>query len=205
MKLSIAVLASVLTVCSVTIASPVIPSSTKSAESSIWTVIPTANAVSEPDYSEYPIPYDGYGKYCHPLDFDGMMLVKLLAKNTHKLEKATKYINKKESNIACQETLVGELKERLDSVMDDGHGSGIAELESEFIKQNGILEQLKEQLERLFKRHSNWYKKDVGLRSALAEYFAEHGMSGEMTTDGEPNLYSYPGFKKCFDYFYNRS
>ncbi|OAJ35759.1 hypothetical protein BDEG_20003 [Batrachochytrium dendrobatidis JEL423] len=134
-----------------------------------------------------------------------MMLVKLLAKNTHKLEKVTKYINKKESNIACQETLVGELKERLDSVMDDGNGSGIAELESEFIKQNGILEQLKEQLERLFERHSNRYKKDVGLRSALAEYFAEHGMSGEMTTDDEPNLYSYPGFKKCFDYFYNRS
>ncbi|KAK5668197.1 hypothetical protein QVD99_005234 [Batrachochytrium dendrobatidis] len=183
MKPAVVVFASVLAVCSVTIASPVIPSST----------------------TKYPITYDGYGKYCHPLDFDGIMLVKLLAKNTHKLEKVTKYINKKESNIACQETLVGELKERLDSVMDDGNGSGIAELESEFIKQNGILEQLKEQLERLFERHSNRYKKDVGLRSALAEYFAEHGMSGEMTTDDEPNLYSYLGFKKCFDYFYNRS
>ncbi|KAJ8325070.1 hypothetical protein O5D80_000689 [Batrachochytrium dendrobatidis] len=178
MKLAVVVFASVLAVCSVTIASPVIPSSTTSTESSIWTVIPTANAVSKPDY------------------------LNILS---HMTEKVTKYINKKESNIACQETLVGELKERLDSVMDDGHGSGIAELESEFIKQNDILEQLKEQLERLFERHSNRYKKDVGLRSALAEYFAEHGMSGEMTTDGEPNLYSYPGFKKCFDYFYNRS
>ncbi|KAK5670230.1 hypothetical protein QVD99_003245 [Batrachochytrium dendrobatidis] len=116
MKLLITALSSILAVCSVTVANPVLTSSITSIESTSTTASPSTTAASEPDYSNPFDPYSLYMTNCYPINFDGILLIEMLASTTHRAEQIEKSINKKKAETKNQKKVVGRLKEKIVSL-----------------------------------------------------------------------------------------
>ncbi|OAJ41061.1 hypothetical protein BDEG_24712 [Batrachochytrium dendrobatidis JEL423] len=187
MKLSIAVLSSILAVCSVTVANPVDPSSTMSAEASTYTMSAEASTSTASTSgasaggSDYSSSYDEFEKYCYSFSLDQAMLIKRLAKAEAQFPKLSKKTNDKRHQHAAQKKVVDELQDILDGLYGAMHWgleiAELAELEAELQKQREILEKIEEELNVCSINFAN--KIDEDLRSVS-------------------------GYNDCYHYFYNR-
>ncbi|KAJ8327010.1 hypothetical protein O5D80_004434 [Batrachochytrium dendrobatidis] len=104
MKLAITVLSSILAICSVTVANPVNPSATTSAESSTSAVIPSAQTIASIDFNQ--------------LSDEGKSLIKEYAQANKKHNEAKAMCDSTGSVIASQEKLVKYLGDELKGLMD---------------------------------------------------------------------------------------
>ncbi|KAJ8326413.1 hypothetical protein O5D80_005164 [Batrachochytrium dendrobatidis] len=224
MKLSIAVLSSILAVCSVTVANPVDPSSTMSAEASTSTTsteastytmsaeasTPTAStsgaSAGGSDYSSSPSSYDEFEKYCYSFSLDQAMLIKRLAKAEAQFPGLSKKTNDKRHQHAAQKKVVDELQDTLDGLYGAMHLgleiSELAELEAELLKQRKILEKIEEELSVCSINFAN--KIDEG--NYLQKKLKKQPLIGSSSIagDGFLDLRSVSGYNDCYHYFYNR-
>ncbi|KAJ8328608.1 hypothetical protein O5D80_003189 [Batrachochytrium dendrobatidis] len=213
MKLSITLLSSILAVCSVTIANPVDPSSTMSAEVSTPTASTSATSTGESTSITAPGPYDQYLAECSPIGEDGILLIQQYADAKRKYDEANRMVRRKRSKIHKEEKKILGLKEELDSMWTKArrtrnasyYGKKILETEFQIEDINKIIEDLKEQLDEMQNEHSRRHRRLVESQSKLHDYLLEHDTTGAMTTDGPPDLKSIPGFMKCFGIFYKGS
>ncbi|EGF76769.1 hypothetical protein BATDEDRAFT_28232 [Batrachochytrium dendrobatidis JAM81] len=207
MKLSIAILSPILLACSVTAANPVLDSSTTSTATTTSSAYPSATETSGTSHLTPLDPYSLHMDNCHPIGIDGITLIELLASNAHKLEKLSRYIDTKRETISEQKKVIDELKEKIDHLKSkpSGRRSEIIKLESTLAEYIKALGNPKRQLRRLTKEHSDTNQQNVQTRAMLGEYFAKHHSVGSTNSDGTINTEPYPGFTKCFDYFYYRS
>ncbi|KAJ8323607.1 hypothetical protein O5D80_007499 [Batrachochytrium dendrobatidis] len=115
MKLSIAVLSSILAVCSVTIANPVNPSSTMSAEASTPTASSSATPVGGSD-SPKSLSLYKFKKYCGQLDATEVSLMEEIAKARLKSTKVFRLLEDGRLEADIQEGLGIRKKEKLNSM-----------------------------------------------------------------------------------------
>ncbi|KAK6098398.1 hypothetical protein MT418_002435 [Batrachochytrium dendrobatidis] len=99
MKLSITILSSILAVCSVTVANPVDPSSTMSAEASASTASPDVAIASG---SGFTIPLNPYMADCHPITSKGIKMIGNYADSKHGFDSAKKQLILKKQEIKNQ-------------------------------------------------------------------------------------------------------
>ncbi|KAK6092327.1 hypothetical protein MT418_007278 [Batrachochytrium dendrobatidis] len=207
MKLSIAILSSILLACSVTAANPVLDSSTTSTATTTSSAYPSATETSGTSHLTPLDPYSLHMDNCHPIGIDGITLIELLASNAHKLEKLSRNIDNKKAQINEQKKVIDELKEKIDHLKSDPSSSKseIIELESTLSDYTELLKKLRRQLKKIFWKHSKSSQLNTKLRTQLKDYFRANYPIETMDFDGEIGLYLYPGFTKCFKSFYNRS
>ncbi|EGF78705.1 hypothetical protein BATDEDRAFT_26606 [Batrachochytrium dendrobatidis JAM81] len=198
MKLSIAVLSSILAICSVTVSNPVDPSSTTSIE---------------PTSTLFPGLYHQYLSDCHPFTLNEIVLIKQYADVKHKLNQEAEEIDLKESRVEEQKELLDEQRRSLRLLQ--GHptstNQSVPNYELNiFQTQSGIetshttLKNLEEELSELYEIHLKVRKEWTELQSKLYGYLVKHGTTGVIVT-GAPNLELYPEFMKCFGVFYDGS
>ncbi|EGF82591.1 hypothetical protein BATDEDRAFT_86732 [Batrachochytrium dendrobatidis JAM81] len=205
MKLSIAILSSILFACSVTVANPVLDSSTTSTATSTLSASPSATATSGTSHSKSLDPYTVYMNNCYPISFDALKMIQLLALDSRKLDRLSKDISKKNAKIDERKKMVSELKKEIDHFKNDplSTESDTVELESTLTSHNKASRKLRKGLSILFKKHSRTCQETTELRRQLKGYFMEHHSSEEIITGGGPYLNRYPVFTSCFRSFYN--
>ncbi|OAJ32832.1 hypothetical protein BDEG_28712 [Batrachochytrium dendrobatidis JEL423] len=217
MKLSIAILSSILFACSVTVANPVLDSSTTSTATSTLSASPSATATSTSSaspsatatsgtsHSKSLDPYTVYMNNCYPISFDALKMIQLLALDSRKLDRLSKDISKKNAKIDERKKMVSELKKEIDHFKNDplSTESDTVELESTLTSHNKASRKLRKGLSILFKKHSRTCQETTELRRQLKGYFMEHHSSEEIITGGGPYLNRYPVFTSCFRSFYN--
>ncbi|KAJ8329175.1 hypothetical protein O5D80_002601 [Batrachochytrium dendrobatidis] len=206
MKLSIAILSSILLACSVTVANPVLDSSTTSTATTTSSAYPSATETSGPDLTKLFDPYSVYMSDCYPIDFDGITLIESLAEGVRRLERLSRYIDTKRETISEQKKVVGELMQEIDHLREthSGRRSEMKELKFTLGAKLEDLRRNKRHLRRSIKDYSDTNQQNVRTRAMLGDYFAKHHSVGSTNSDGTINTEPYPGFKKCFDYFYYR-
>ncbi|KAJ8325386.1 hypothetical protein O5D80_006322 [Batrachochytrium dendrobatidis] len=215
MKFSIALLSSILAVCSVTVANPVDPSltTTTSTEASTSTTSPSATSTDGPDYPGFSSPYDQYLNDCFPIDSEGIFLIKQYADGKNRYDKEKKKVDEKQSKIEEHEQLWQELNtefiDRREKVFQgigvDNFISDQYDYQCRLFEQWANIDRLKKEMEELHKKYTKVHEKWTKLQSELYDYLLEHDKTAVMTTDGTPDLNLYPGFMKCFSIFYNGS
>ncbi|OAJ40083.1 hypothetical protein BDEG_23860 [Batrachochytrium dendrobatidis JEL423] len=156
MKLSIA-LSSILAVCSVTTATPVLSTATTSVESTSTTVSPNAIATSGPDYLKYPSPYDEYTSHCHPISLEMLMLLEEFVLIGLGCDALSDEIDERRVKIYAEVDIMDELQERFDTVMGDSsnYGLGNLDLEAAIRTQHELLEKLHKESMGLLGKHWN--------------------------------------------------
>ncbi|EGF77591.1 hypothetical protein BATDEDRAFT_27413 [Batrachochytrium dendrobatidis JAM81] len=207
MKLSITILSSILAVCSVTVANPVDPSSTMSAEASASTASPDVAIASG---SGFTIPLNPYMADCHPITFEGIQMIRSYADSKHGFDNAKKQRILKKQEIINQKKRIKGLKEQLDYLLDqakDSPGSedldeGFHSISSKYVRR---LRALEKELKKFSKKLEEMRKVLAVLKSELYDYLVKHDTTGLVAAGSTVDLKSIPGFDKCFDYFYNRS
>ncbi|OAJ42057.1 hypothetical protein BDEG_25561 [Batrachochytrium dendrobatidis JEL423] len=200
MKLSITVLSSVLAVCSVTIANPVDPSSTMSAEVSTSTASPSATPADGSDYPVFPSPDDGLERYCGPFNSDEIAAIQKIAKTRAKIDKMFSKLYNLRLEINAQKKVITEAEQRLNTLLQTpDQESNIAEAELE--KHRSVLEELRAELQKLIDKVKSLTKKNKNSK----ELFIKN-LPHESSTDDENSLQSKTifAYDKCFDYFYYR-
>ncbi|OAJ43874.1 hypothetical protein BDEG_27187 [Batrachochytrium dendrobatidis JEL423] len=217
MKLSIAILSSILFACSVTVADPVLASSTTSTATttssaspsatatSTLSASPSATATSGTSHSKSLDPYTVYMNNCYPISFDALKMIQLLASNSRKLERLSKDIDKKNAKVDEKKKMISELKNEIEYLKNNpsSNESEIAELESTLTSRNKTFKKFWKNLSILFRKHSQACQLNTELRRQLKDYFMEHHSTEETNTDGGPYLNRYPVFTSCFRSFYN--
>ncbi|KAJ8329437.1 hypothetical protein O5D80_002447 [Batrachochytrium dendrobatidis] len=206
MKLSIAILSSILLAFSVTVANPVLDSSTTSTATTTSSAYPSATETSGTSHSTPLDPYSLYMDNCYPISFSGITLIESLANGVRRLERLSRYIDMKRETISEQKKAASKLNKKIDHLKSkpSGRRSEIIKLESTLAEYIKALGNPKRQLRRLTKEHSDTNQQNVQTRAMLGEYFAKHHSVGSTNSDGTINTEPYPGFTKCFDYFYYR-
>ncbi|KAJ8330547.1 hypothetical protein O5D80_001525 [Batrachochytrium dendrobatidis] len=206
MKLSIAILSSILLACSVTVANPVLTSSTTSTATTTSSAYPSATETSGPDLTKLFDPYSVYMSDCYPIDFDGITLIESLANGVRRLERLLQDTSEKKTEIKDQVEVVSKLKEKFDHLKSDPSSSKseIIKLKSKLVGSIGIFKSLKRQMKELIKEYSHTNQQNAKTRAMLGDYFTKHHSVGSTNSDGTINTEPYPGFKKCFDHFYYR-
>ncbi|KAK5669199.1 hypothetical protein QVD99_003609 [Batrachochytrium dendrobatidis] len=143
MKLAVTVLASILFACSVTTATPVNPSATTSAESSISTVTPSAQTIPSIDFSK--------------LSNKDMGLIKKYAKMKKGYDDAEKIHNSLQPKRLSQQELVDRLDEEYEQLMSEFQTSENGSKYSEKLQElEQKLEQEQKTLYELTKKQRNF-------------------------------------------------
>ncbi|EGF80361.1 hypothetical protein BATDEDRAFT_24867 [Batrachochytrium dendrobatidis JAM81] len=195
MKLSITLLSSILAICSVTVASPILPSS---------------DAAIEFGSADHPNPYSEYMADCYPITLDGIVTIKNYADGKRNFDRKMKPFNLKTIQIENQKEAMSKLNAKMEFLATQvGNTRGPSVYESEFLKlkpkhfeERSILEKLEKSLEEL---EPDYLKAKDGLdklKSKFYYYLTRHDTTGVMAA-ATPNLDLYPGLKKCFSIFYN--
>ncbi|KAK5672308.1 hypothetical protein QVD99_001412 [Batrachochytrium dendrobatidis] len=218
MKLSITILSSILAVCSVTVANPVDPSSTMNAEASASTTsteastytmsaevsTPTAStsggSTGEPDYSNFPEPYNKLGRYCYPLGLHQMMLIEITARNYARVKKVSGGIKLLIDKIDLQKKLIEELKQQAETQGQASSG-WLDTAKSELETQQKVLDGFEESMKNLFEKIEDLTKKYKDSEKELKQHL---GLDPSVDDEDDLQLESIPGYEECFDYFYNR-
>ncbi|EGF76678.1 hypothetical protein BATDEDRAFT_92471 [Batrachochytrium dendrobatidis JAM81] len=217
MKLSIAILSSILLACSVTVADPVLDSSTTSTATSTSSTSPSATATSTSStspsatatsgtsHSKSLYSYIQYMNNCYPIGVDALKNIELLALASRKLDILSQYIDKKKAHVNEQKKVIDELQDEIDHLKNNPSSteSEMAKLEYMLTDYNEVFTKLKKDLVIIFKRHSRTCQETTKLRRKLKGYFKRHHPGEEIITYGGPYLNRYPIFTRCFHIFYN--
>ncbi|KAK5671123.1 hypothetical protein QVD99_002883 [Batrachochytrium dendrobatidis] len=196
MKFSIAVLSSILAVCSVTIANPTDPSSTVSAEASTSTA-----SSSAPGYSDLYVIYNEILEYCYPLDLGGIVMIETLAKTEVEFGKAKKLFEEKHGECKAQKTLVRELEQKYASLHEaPDQESKTAEIKA----QREILDNCEDDLEHLKKNRIIKDEQIYMLKQMLKKYLAKRFSAGPLLDEDMSPANQYPPFLKCYSFFHHR-
>ncbi|EGF79914.1 hypothetical protein BATDEDRAFT_25420 [Batrachochytrium dendrobatidis JAM81] len=210
MKLSITILSSILAVCSVTVANPVDPSSTMSAEASVSTASPDVAIASG---SVFTIPLNPYMADCHPITSKGIKMIGNYADSKHGFDSAKKQLILKKQEIKNQKKGIKALKEQLDSLSNQAKDSpdpkdieeSFYSISPEYFGRLRALEKLEKEWRELSEKYKEMRKVLAVLKSELYDYLVKHDTTGSVAAGSTVDLESIPGFKKCFKFFYNRS
>ncbi|KAJ8330026.1 hypothetical protein O5D80_001604 [Batrachochytrium dendrobatidis] len=198
MKLSIAVLSSILAVCSVTIANPTDPSSTMSAEASTSTASSSATPADGSDYPVFPTK-DGLKKYCSPFDDIEVPSIEEIAKSRIKSMKAFKLLESQRFDADIQERLIVRKKEKLES-MSQIPSRKLSSAKANYKEFRQICEK--------FRYNANDYVWKLLDRTEenneLATKLTSHSSFGVSLDDDYSLPKSVYGYMDCLKYFYNR-
>ncbi|EGF76733.1 hypothetical protein BATDEDRAFT_92443 [Batrachochytrium dendrobatidis JAM81] len=215
MKFSIAVLSSILAVCSVTVANPVDHSSTMSAKVSTATVPPSAtetasakasnlNTFTRFDYPKKLKSYNEFGKYCYSIGLEGVFMIEEHATLSVKIDKIEKDVHNLDARIKAQKNLLYNLEQDFDFLnRASGQGSVDLDLETNIRTQREFLDELQEILQKILDGYRIRLKKDSEQELELKHYFEHHHKFEVTDSDDNINLESYHSYKSCFDFFYS--
>ncbi|EGF80580.1 hypothetical protein BATDEDRAFT_24301 [Batrachochytrium dendrobatidis JAM81] len=154
MKLAITVLSSILAVCSITVANPILTTATTSTESSTSTVIPSSTTSAE----STPTPiFDPKEVNCDPFSSNEVVMIQTYARDRMFAKKVGKELNEKESEAIAQRNLIVRLKRRLEDLKSkpwenggaSNYGETVENLENEISRQITVYEGLKKQSDNL--------------------------------------------------------
>ncbi|EGF81080.1 hypothetical protein BATDEDRAFT_24750 [Batrachochytrium dendrobatidis JAM81] len=206
MKFSIAVLSSILAICSVTIANPVDPSSTMSSAASTPTASTSATSTDGPTSSVFSPNNAG----CDSFDQEGIDLIEAYANIKMVLDTEHKKSDQKESDAGEYTKLIDKKMKKLELLEQKAQESNeavdyttkISQVKSETEAYRAILKTLKDELNTLYHEYLEWHGEWRKLRVALYDYLKKHDSTGEMAGD-TPLLKSIPEFMQCFVKFYN--
>ncbi|KAK5666815.1 hypothetical protein QVD99_006452 [Batrachochytrium dendrobatidis] len=206
MKLSIAILSSILLAFSVTVANPVLDSSTTSTATTTSSAYPSATETSGTSHLTPLDPYSLYMDNCYPISFSVLVKIELLASNAHKLEELSQSIGEERDQVNEQKKVIDELKEELGNLKSNPSSSRLEIIGLEYTLSGciGVLKKIRRDLSILFLKHSGICQVNTRLRRQLKGYFKEHHPIETVDSDGETGLNRYPIFTKCFKSFYNR-
>ncbi|KAJ8329224.1 hypothetical protein O5D80_002571 [Batrachochytrium dendrobatidis] len=154
MKLAITVLSSILAVCSITVANPILTTATTSTESSTSTDIPSSTTSAE----STPTPiFDPKEVNCDPFSSNEVVMIQTYARDRMFAKKVGKELNEKESEAIAQRNLIVRLKRRLEDLKSkpwenggaSNYGETVENLENEIGRQITVYEGLKKQSDNL--------------------------------------------------------
>ncbi|EGF81351.1 hypothetical protein BATDEDRAFT_24242 [Batrachochytrium dendrobatidis JAM81] len=208
MKFSIAVLSSIIAVCSVTIANPVDPSSTMSSATSTPTASTSATSTGGPTSSVFSSNNAG----CDSFDQEGIDLIKAYANIKMVLDNEHKKYSQKESDIEEYTKLINKKMKKLELLEQKAQESNgavdytakISQVKYQIRAYRAILKAIKDELMKLYHEYLEWNKGWRKLRMAVYDYLEKHDSTGEMAGD-TPLLKSIPEFMQCFVKFYSGS
>ncbi|KAK5666945.1 hypothetical protein QVD99_006167 [Batrachochytrium dendrobatidis] len=184
MKFSIAVLSSILAVCSVTIANPVDPSSTMSAEVST----PTASTSGGSADLE---------KYCGPFDIAEVSLIDKIAELQVKINENFEKSSSKRHERDLQKKLLEEMEKQFE-ILSQTPDDGLDTVEFELETEREALEKLEKELQKLSDEAMVLIEENMDYKKTLRKYLG-------LVPSGEgdvPELGDYPGYTECYKYLF---
>ncbi|KAJ8328596.1 hypothetical protein O5D80_003177 [Batrachochytrium dendrobatidis] len=206
MKFSIAVLSSILAICSVTIANPVDPNSTISTEVSTSTASTSATSADGPNYSSSPSSYNGFEKHCHSFNPDEIVFIEKAATIKADTQKIYRKHSNKNDELVAQKKVVDEMKQQLEILRQTlGQESAITKLEAELVVQNSIFDKIQDESSALFVRYTKETKK--ANKSARVPRKKTQRLSLLGSSKGDVKLETLtqnPAFFKCYEFFLDR-
>ncbi|EGF80829.1 hypothetical protein BATDEDRAFT_24762 [Batrachochytrium dendrobatidis JAM81] len=198
MKLSITVLSSILAVCSVTIANPVDPSSTMSAEASTPTASSSGASADGSDSPKSPSLYK-FKKYCGQLDATEVSLIEEIAKARVKSTKVFRLLEDRRFELAIREGLGVRKKEKLNS-MSQVPSRKLSSAKANYEEFRQICEGTKYTMHDYASKLSHKRKEIRKLTKKLTSH-SSFGVSPDDDYSPPKSLY---GYQDCLKYFYNR-
>ncbi|EGF78813.1 hypothetical protein BATDEDRAFT_26141 [Batrachochytrium dendrobatidis JAM81] len=187
MKLSIALLSSILAVCSVTTASPVYPSSATSSE--------TSTPADGSDSPEYPTSAD-LKEYCGPFDDVEVSYIKDSGKTHAKIEKMFKKLELVSYYISFEKGLTTELQQKVET-MKQTSDNGLSAAEAELKMHSGILVKLEAEKQERIDKGMSLVDEDELLMGQLKQY-----MGLDPSTNGDPTSpKTTSAYEKCHKFF----
>ncbi|KAJ8326085.1 hypothetical protein O5D80_005446 [Batrachochytrium dendrobatidis] len=196
MKLSIAVLSSILAVCSVTIAGPVYPSSATNAGASTSKASTSGASADESDSPEFPTK-DGLKKYCSPFGTTQASLIEEIAKTRVRIDKMLKRLEGVRHNTSIQRRVVLEAVQKVESLKKTP-GQLLDNAEDEYNLHQKKLEELEGHLEERLKIAWTKIEEEKELKKMLV-----HNLSSRSLMRSDSSLGRVPGYSQCFYYFFN--
>ncbi|EGF75923.1 hypothetical protein BATDEDRAFT_92381 [Batrachochytrium dendrobatidis JAM81] len=188
MKLSIAVLSSILAVCSVTTAGPVYPSSATNAGAS--------TSAGGSDSPEFPTE-DGLMKYCSPFGTTQVSLIEEIAKTRARIEKMVDRFEGIRHNTSIQRKVVLETVQKFESLKQTP-GQLLDNAEAEYNLHQKKLEKLEEDLEDRVRIAWSRIHQEKELKKTLI-----HNLATRTLMASDSLLGTVPGYTQCFHYFFN--
>ncbi|KAK5668647.1 hypothetical protein QVD99_004440 [Batrachochytrium dendrobatidis] len=196
MKLSIAVLSSILAVCSVTIANPVDPSSTMSAEASTPTASSSGASADESDSPEFPTK-DGLKKYCSPFGTTQASLIEEIAKTRARIDKMLERLEGVRHNTSIQRRVVLEAVQKVES-LEQTPSQLLDNAKEESDLHQKKLRELEQDLEERVRRASDLIKEEDNFKETLMQNLLDRSLMASNSL-----LRAVPGYSKCFHYFFD--
>ncbi|EGF82301.1 hypothetical protein BATDEDRAFT_22650 [Batrachochytrium dendrobatidis JAM81] len=169
-----------------------------SAEVSTPTASTSGGSVGQVLYPVPPHPLD-LERYCGPFDLVEASLIKRIAELQVKFDQGIVDLTKKCRQRDAQKKLLEGMEQQFETLSqtpDDGLDTVEFELETE----REVLDKLKKEVEKISDETSNMIDERMDLKEVLRNYLG-------MIPSGEgniPELRKYPGYKKCFKFFYDR-
>ncbi|KAJ8323988.1 hypothetical protein O5D80_007209 [Batrachochytrium dendrobatidis] len=198
MKFSIAVLSSILAVCSVTIANPVDPSSTMSAEASTSTASSSITSTGEVLRALSPST-NVLGGYCDRLDTTELSLMEEIAKARVKSVKAFKLLEDRRFELVIQTGLLTKEREDLENMIQ-APSRKLSSAQDNYEESRQRCIRLQYTVEDYVSRLSDRTEESKELAKKLTSY-SSFGVTPD-GDDGQPK--SFYVYQDCFKYFYNR-
>ncbi|EGF80615.1 hypothetical protein BATDEDRAFT_24376 [Batrachochytrium dendrobatidis JAM81] len=188
MKFSIAVLSSILAVCSVTTAGPVYPSSATNAEASTST-----------DGSDYPVfpTKDGLKKYCSPFDDIEVPLITGIAKSQARLDKMLERLEGVRHKVNVQRKVTFEAEQKVES-LEQTPSQLLDNAKEESDLHQKKLRELEQDLEERVRRASDLIKEEDNFKETLMQNLLDRSLMASNSL-----LRAVPGYSKCFHYFFD--
>ncbi|KAJ8328689.1 hypothetical protein O5D80_002673 [Batrachochytrium dendrobatidis] len=196
MKLSIAVLSSILAVFSVTIANPVDPSSTMSAAASTSTASSSATPADESDYPVFPTK-DGLKKYCSPFDDIEVPLITGIAKSRVRLDKMLERLEGIRHKVNVQRKVTFEAEQKVESLEQTPSQLLDNAKEKSDLHQKKLRE-LEKRLEERVRIASDLIKEEDNFKKTLMQNLLDRSLMASNSL-----LRAVPGYSKCFHYFFD--
>ncbi|OAJ41548.1 hypothetical protein BDEG_25125 [Batrachochytrium dendrobatidis JEL423] len=166
MKFSIAVLSSILAVCSVTTAGPVYPSSATNAEASTST-----------DGSDYPVfpTKDGLKKYCSPFDDIEVPLITGIAKSQARLDKMLERLEGVRHKVNVQRKVTFEAEQKVES-LEQTPSQLLDNAKEESDLHQKKLRELEQDLEERVRRASDLIKEEDNFKETLMQNLLDRSL-----------------------------
>ncbi|KAJ8328503.1 hypothetical protein O5D80_003853 [Batrachochytrium dendrobatidis] len=197
MKFSIAVLSSIIAVCSVTIANPVDPSSTMSAEISTPTASTSGGSASGPDSPEFPTP-EGLEEYCYPFDDAEVSYINEAAKTHARIEKMFEKLEGLTLKVGVQKGLIQAL-ERQAETQGQASSSWLDTTQFNLETEREALAKLKDEYDERKERAAALIEQNRDAKSKLKQYMDQDpGVNGDPASPKTTSAYD-----KCFGYFFS--
>ncbi|EGF81979.1 hypothetical protein BATDEDRAFT_87325 [Batrachochytrium dendrobatidis JAM81] len=198
MKLSIAVLSSILAICSVTIANPVDPSSTMSAAASTPTASSSGASADGSDSPESLSLYK-FKKYCGQLDATEVSLIEKIAKARLKSTKVFRLLESQYFGAAIQEGLFVREKEKLNS-MSQVPSRKLSSAKAKHVESRQTCDRASCNA---YDYASKLLHKKKKIKK-LTKKLTSHSSFGIRPSDDYTPPKSLYGYQDCFKYFYDR-